>query len=640
MKNKSLRIIVTILISQILVMSAVYIFVDVSISSNIKDSTIESMETIVQERSLIIENYILEIENYLTAFSRSSDIIDLLKNPEDAKATAQAQLYTETYSKDREYLDGIYASEWDSHVLTHTNPNVVGIYTRKDDSLKTLQNSMLSAEGVYNTGILISPASGEQVISVYRACFDDAGNPIGFVGGAVYTQGLVDILNSLPAEGMEQLRYYMVNINTGEYIFHDDKEKINTAAEESYIKDIISQLKNNEKVSFGSLVYEDDTTGDEYLASYNCISDKGWAFIITDPSSEVFSSLKNIQILLMVICTGGIIVLTILTYRIIERLIKSLNETVNTLGLCSNSINEITNELYSHSDHLVDSVAENTATIEQLSASLESTDNIVESVQDKVVDIDQWMRTMLDDMKQSVESSSALINSSCEMNENAQNAFESTHATFESTKDIVKNTLKRMEDISEINKMADVILDIAKQTNLLAFNATLEAARAGEAGKGFSVVANEIGDLARSTSSTASDILEICGNINASVEDVRQCFDAIMQFMEETVMTQFESFAAKSHEYSEAVGRIQSNIMNLNQSAGVLRTSLERISENIHAVKSITHENGIAIGMIATKNMDTSHVADKIKKQSDRNKELTTQLEDIITRFETYTDKQ
>lgn len=640
MKNKSLRIIVTILISQILVMSAVYVFVDVSITSNIKDSTIKSMETIAQERSLIIENYILEIENYLTAFSRSSDIINLLKNPEDAEATAQAQLYTETYSKDREYLDGIYASEWNSHVLTHTNPNVVGIYTRKDDSLKALQNSMLSANGVYNTGILISPVSGEQVVSVYRACFDETGNTIGFVGGAVYTQGLVDILNSLPAEGMEQLRYYMININTGEYIFHDDEEKINTAAEESYIKDIISQLKNNDKVSFGSLVYEDDTTGDEYLASYNYISDKGWAFIITDPSSEVFSSLKNIQILLMAICTGGIIILTILTYRIIERLIKSLNETVNTLGLCSNSINEITDELYSHSDHLVDSVAENTSTIEQLSASLESTDNIVESVQDKVVDIDQWMRNMLDDMKQSVESSSALINSSCEMNENAQNAFKSTHATFESTKDIVKNTMERMEDISEINKMADVILDIAKQTNLLAFNATLEAARAGEAGKGFSVVANEIGDLARSTSSTASDILEICGNINASVEDVRHCFDTIMEFMENTVMTQFESFAGKSREYSEAVGRIQNNIMNLNQSAGVLRTSLDTITENIRSVKGITHENGIAIGMIATKNMDTSHVADKIKNQSDRNKELTTQLEDIITRFETYTDKQ
>ena len=234
MKNKSLRIIVTILISQILVMSAVYVFVDVSITSNIKDSTIKSMETIAQERSLIIENYILEIENYLTAFSRSSDIINLLKNPEDAEATAQAQLYTETYSKDREYLDGIYASEWNSHVLTHTNPNVVGIYTRKDDSLKALQNSMLSANGVYNTGILISPASGEQVVSVYRACFDETGNTIGFVGGAVYTQGLVDILNSLPAEGMEQLRYYMININTGEYIFHDDEEKINTAAEESY----------------------------------------------------------------------------------------------------------------------------------------------------------------------------------------------------------------------------------------------------------------------------------------------------------------------------------------------------------------------------------------------------------------------
>ncbi|MBO5291886.1 MAG: methyl-accepting chemotaxis protein [Lachnospiraceae bacterium] len=634
MKKRSFRMIVIILLLQILVMSAVYIFVDVSITSNIKNNTIKSMETIAQERSKIIESYILETENYLTAYSRASDITELLKHPEDAQAVAKAQKYTETFSEDREDLEGIYASEWNTHVLAHTNPEVVGIVTRKDEALEALQTSLIEAEGVYNTGIIISPASGEQIISVYRACYDEYNNPIGLVGGGVYTQGLIDTLDHLPTEGMQQLQYCMVSAKNGEYIFHENKEKINTVAEESYIKEILNQLKNGDGDDFGYLVYEEDTTGEKYLASYNYMKDRDWVFIINDPYAEVFQSLKNVKMQLLGICIVGILILTVFTNRIVSYLMKSLQKTVDTLGLCCNSINEKTEELYSHSDYLVGSVTENTATIDQLSASLESTDNIMESVKDKVEDIDHWMEMLLEDMKKSVDSSGALIESSGKMAEQSQNAYASSYTTFEETKKVVKETMQRMEDISKINKMADGILDIAKQTNLLSLNAALEAARAGAAGKGFAVVANEIGELARTTTTTASDILQMCEDINGSVEEVRKCFDTIMRFMEQTVMKQFGSFTEKAHEYSETVEMIQKNIMNLNQSTDSLRNSLQEISANIYAVKEITHENGMAIGMISGKNLDTSKIADKIQGQSDSNKELVEQLEKIIVHFQ------
>ena len=74
--------------------------------------------------------------------------------------------------------------------------------------------------------------------------------------------------------------------------------------------------------------------------------------------------------------------------------------------------------------------------------------------------------------------------------------------------------------------------------------------------------------------------------------------------------------------------------MNLDKSTDSLRNLLTEISENIYAVKEITHENGIAIGMIADKNMDTSKIADKIQGQSDSNKELVEQLEKIIEHFQ------
>ncbi|MDD6035474.1 MAG: methyl-accepting chemotaxis protein [Lachnospiraceae bacterium] len=633
MKKRGLKMIIAILVLQMVVMAVVYLFVNSSITSNIKNSTIKSMETIAQERSEIIENYMLETESYLTAFSRGGEVEELLKHPEDKAATEMAQKYTETFSKDRENVEGIYISEWDSHVLTHTNAGVVGIYTRKDESLQSLQQSMKAADGVYNTGIITSPASGAQVISIYRACFDESNNPIGFVGGGIFTQGLVDALNKLPAEGMEKLQYCMVNIATGEYLFHDDKELINTVAEEKYVQDIIKEINNDENRQFGSLVYEDETNKEEYIASYNYMKDRGWVFIITDPSAEVFGALKTVKVQLAVICVAGVLLLTVFTSLFINYLLKSLQKMVNMLGLCCNTINEKTKELYGHSDHLVESVTENTATVEELSASLESTDNFMENVKDNVEHIDHCMELLLETMKKSVESSENLIESSDKMTEQSKEAYASSSSTFEETKTVVAETMKRMEAIVEINKMADGIMNIAKQTNLLSLNALLEAARAGEAGKGFNIVAKEIGDLARTVSEMAAEISGMCDNIDVSVEETRKCFDSIMLFLEQTVMKQFGSFTEQSREYGEAVTAIQQNIMNLDKETENLRTSLMGISENIHAVKGITHENGQAIGMLTEKNINTSMIAERIQAQSDDNKELVVQLERIIKDF-------
>ncbi|MDD5901212.1 MAG: methyl-accepting chemotaxis protein [Lachnospiraceae bacterium] len=633
MKKRGLKMIVAILVLQMAVMAVVYLFVNSSITSNIKNSTIKSMETIAQERSKIIENYILETESYLTAFSRGGEVEELLKHPEDKAATEMAQKYTETFSKDRENVEGIYISEWDSHVLTHTNAGVVGIYTRKGESLQSLQQSMKAADGVYNTGILISPASGAQVISIYRACFDETNNPIGFVGGGIFTQGLVDTLNKLPAEGMEQLRYCMVNVETGEYLFHDEKERINTVAEEKFVQDIIKAINNDANHQFGSLVYEDETNKEEYIASYNYMKDRGWAFIITDPSAEVFGALKAVKVQLAFICVAGVLILTVITGLIINYLLKSIRKMVEALGLCCNTINEKTNELYGHSDHLVESVTENTATVEELSASLESTDNFMENVRDNVEHIDHCMALLLETMKKSVASSENLIESSDKMTEQSKEAYASSSSTFEETKTVVAETMKRMEAIVEINKMADGIMNIAKQTNLLSLNALLEAARAGEAGKGFNIVAKEIGELAGTVSEMAAEISGMCDNIDVSVEETRKCFDSIMQFLEQTVMKQFGSFTEQSREYGEAVTAIQQNIMNLDKETENLRTSLLGISENIHAVKGITHENGLAIGMLTEKNINTSMIAERIQAQSDDNKELVVQLERIIKDF-------
>ena len=146
-KKVAYRITSCIMALQIVIFAVLYIFMSKTITGNIRSNTIDSMKTIVDDRSQIIESYVREAESHLTAYSRAGEITDLLLHPTDSSAAAAAQKYTEKFSGDIDRLEGIYASEWNTHVLAHTNKDVVGITTREGDPLKQLQDAMLEADG-------------------------------------------------------------------------------------------------------------------------------------------------------------------------------------------------------------------------------------------------------------------------------------------------------------------------------------------------------------------------------------------------------------------------------------------------------------------------------------------------------------
>lgn len=85
------RITACILLIQIVVMTAMVVFIGSVITNNTRKSTTNNMETVVEERGKIIENYVQEAENTLTAYSRAGEITALLNDPTDAGAAAAAQ---------------------------------------------------------------------------------------------------------------------------------------------------------------------------------------------------------------------------------------------------------------------------------------------------------------------------------------------------------------------------------------------------------------------------------------------------------------------------------------------------------------------------------------------------------------------
>lgn len=86
----SQKIIISMLSMQIVVMTILSVFVVYTITTDIRNSTINSMNTIVEERSQIIKNYVDEAEGTLTAYSRAGEIYNIMKNPENPAIVAEA----------------------------------------------------------------------------------------------------------------------------------------------------------------------------------------------------------------------------------------------------------------------------------------------------------------------------------------------------------------------------------------------------------------------------------------------------------------------------------------------------------------------------------------------------------------------
>ena len=670
------KIIASMLVMQFAVMTILSVFVTYFITSDTRNSTINSMRTIVEERSQIIKNYVQEAEGTLTAYSRAGEVLNIMLNPEDPAAVAAAQAYTESFSKDVANLEGLYASEWNTHVLAHTNPQVVGITTREGDSLKALQDAMLAANGVYNSGIILSPASGQQIVSMYMAVYDEQGNPAGLVGGGIFSTGLIQILDNLTMDGMENATYCMVNVENGQYIFHEDPEKVATPAEEAHIVKLCEQFKGVAEDSSGYTEYTQD--GEAYISSYYYMADHGWLFMVSDDQKEIFASTDKMMLTLIIFCFAALFILIIVSLLIVGKmlrpmksiegglvslqnfdisdnkevqkycsrrdelgniatatkvLIDSLQEITGTLKDCCNTLEEKADELHKSSYELVADVTDNVATTEELSSALESTNNLVSNVDTEIRSINSVVNTILDNISDSIKTSNSVIESAQDMQVKADYAYRNGQETLVETKSSVEEAISSLSSLTKINELASEILNIAGQTNLLSLNASIEAARAGEAGRGFAVVAGEIGTLADTSRNTASSIQAICSETNDSIKVVNDCFDTIIAFIEKEVVGQFKDFAEKSTGYSISVNGIKDQLDKVDQAVKQLEGSVRHISENVSDVNDITNENRCAISVIVDKNENTALIAEQIQQQSEQNKKLAEELDNLIGKF-------
>lgn len=656
-------------------MGAVFYISNSNITSVLINDVGNNMQTSLDGKTKLIDEYILNAESQLISFSKEREIPDFLRNTDDNEKREELQAYNSEYFAALNGWEGLYLCDWETRTLTHSNESAVGLVLREGDSLKQLHDNLTAAKGsVFNTGILKSPSSGQTIISMYVPIYD-GDTPLGFVGGAIQTEGLSQQLDAISGHGIENTAYSLINVANKQYIFDDNEELILTEIQDANLLDIISKIESGSETDQMTYIGED---GKEYFTVFRTVPKREWALVMRNDKDEIYQPIYKSQIVLGIVCGLAFLLITIISWVMITVNIRPLKKViskiekienldlsednmikgytgcrsevgklatsvhsltvtfrkiVNTLNHCSESLIGSSETMRTASQDLMGSVVDNSATTEELSASIINTNSSIEVVTDEVEKIHGIVGGITDCVQDGSRKSETLIKTANTMSKTAADTLENNTKKVEATKRNIEEAMKNLQSLVRINEMSDQILDITSQTNLLSLNASIEAARAGEAGKGFAVVAGEIGSLAEDSSRTVNQIQMLCKDANKSIDIVKECFEDIIAFMETDVSGKFQQFAVMASEYEAVVNDIQKVIQNIHCQTSVFSESAMNIRKQMGNVKLASNDNEQGVDDIIVKNDITAQTADSIIKIADQNQTNVEEMRGIVDMF-------
>ncbi|MGM0594638.1 MAG: methyl-accepting chemotaxis protein [Pseudomonadota bacterium] len=305
-----------------------------------------------------------------------------------------------------------------------------------------------------------------------------------------------------------------------------------------------------------------------------------------------------------------------------------------TIDNPDNEIGEIFtayNQMVGQMDRMVGGVSRATAqvsaTVDRVAQDLEETTRGVKEQSSEIDQVATAMNEMAATVQEVADNTSRTAESASSAQEEAEGGQRSVAGTTQSIDTLAKrieqaaDVMNALEqDSQEVGKVLTVISGIAEQTNLLALNAAIEAARAGEQGRGFAVVADEVRTLAQRTQTSTEEIRGI-------IERLQSQSSKAAQMMAES-RTQAQESVDHTNESSEVLNKIVDAIATITDMSNQIATAAEQQSHVAGEMdRSITRIAGVAEG--------TTHTADTTMRATEEIHEHMDTLRDLISHFKT-----
>lgn len=277
---------------------------------------------------------------------------------------------------------------------------------------------------------------------------------------------------------------------------------------------------------------------------------------------------------------------------------------------------------------------DNSATTQQMAAGMEETTASATVIMEEI-----------DMIKNSAQDIRSLTSKGQKTSDEVKGRAEQLRSTTETSSDKAMNiygsmkerteaAIEQLKAVEHINDLTEDIKKISEQTNLLALNANIEAARAGEAGRGFAVVATEIGSLANQTFQTVGGINEMVTEVNGAVSNMTDCIATIMDFLENTVVADYDSFRKIGEDYETDANTFATSMNRIYSEITELDEKISQIAEAIVNVNETIGQSAEGVNVIAEKSAEAATNTTRGYELLRESKESIARLKEIIGRFE------